>query len=367
MSNYRRRLTYSEVKYGYLRIEKEYSNRCPKPGEKITIQNYEGDFKMHSTQIGRIDGLTTLYKKYKVKIGDIAHISFISNNKIDISFTNGKNLFEIEIDRRDLPSALEDIREHISEDFTYFCHNETNVRIELIEPILKAVGWNLPSLQREKYLGRKIGKIDFGLYYDDRCLLIIEAKSLENPLDENDSIIDKQISKYLNNNEFPYYILTNGEIWKLFNRDKIMLQAVNILETVKDEDIISFFQLFQKSNFKSITYKIEEKLQKKGLVIGSIIRNDNFKVIETIEGENKIIEGTHTEVFRKFVENHYDTIINLQNEHKITVVINPKARKKRNKISNVGKRISWECPFWKKMMISKIINEAQINARIEEV
>lgn len=367
MCDYKRRLTYSEVKYGYLRIEKAYSNRCPRPGEIIKIKNYEGDLRMHLTQEGRIDGLTAFYQKHEVKIGDIAHISFISKNEIDISFTNGKNLFEVEIDRKDLLSALEDVREHISEDFTYFCHNETNVRIELIEPILKAIGWNLPNLQREKYLGRGKGTIDFGLYDGDQCLLIIEAKSLENPLDVNDIEIDKQITKYLKDNTIPYYILTNGEIWKLFDRNKTMLQAVNILEPDKDEEIKLFFQQFNNSNFKADAKKIEEKLHTNESTIGTIKRSNNFIVIEKIEGRETQFAGTPTDIFYGFIEKHYDTIFNLQKEGKITVIINPKARKKQKKISNDGKKITWESSFWKKMMINKIIQESQIDARIEDV
>ena len=51
---YSRRLTYSEVKYGYLRIIKEYSDQYPNPGENIIVNGAK--LKMHSSQPGRIDG-----------------------------------------------------------------------------------------------------------------------------------------------------------------------------------------------------------------------------------------------------------------------------------------------------------------------
>lgn len=371
MSDYLKRLTYSEVNCGYLNIEKKYSEEYPNLGEKVTIKtnNHEGVYKMHSTQPGRIDGLTKLYRIKRVKVGDIAHVTFCTNNELCISFSNGKNLFEIEIDKKDLSSVLEDIREHISEDFTYFCHNETNVRIELIEPILKAIGWNLPNLQREKYLS-KCGTIDFGLYDNDQCLLIIEAKSLENPLNADDQEIDVQISKYLRNiKNVRYYILTNGEIWKLFNRNNEMLQAINVFEIDKENEIEAFFQLFSKKNSPNLmncTSDLGTGIPFK-TPIGLIKRNDNFKVIETKEATKKVFEGSHTQIFKEFVNDHSDTISRLQKEQRITTIIDLNSSKKPIKISNNGKRISWECSFWKKKMIAKIIKEAQLNARIEDV
>ena len=227
----------------------------------------------------------------------------------------------------------------------------------------------MPNLQREKHLS-KGGSIDFGLYDEDQCLLIIEAKSLENPLNENDKEIDVQISKYLRNVEnVQYYILTNGEIWKLFNRDNIMLQAINIFEINKESEIEAFFQLISKKNSPNL----KKSASKSGAgisfktPIGLIKRNDNFKVIETKEGTKKLFEGSHTQIFKDFVNDHSDTIIRLQKEQRITTIIHLNASKKPIKISNNGKRISWECAFWKKMMISKIINEAQLHAKIEDV
>ena len=51
---YLKRLTPSEIKYYYLKIEKAKCDLCPKPGECIIVNGTK--LKMHSKQEGRIDG-----------------------------------------------------------------------------------------------------------------------------------------------------------------------------------------------------------------------------------------------------------------------------------------------------------------------
>lgn len=122
MKSYSRRLTYSEVKYGYLRIEKDYADQCPNPGENIIVNGAK--LKMHSSQPGRIDGLTELYKINKAKIGENASIIFKSRNEITVSFGKGADIFELENkvlhEQTSMTKILERIRELCKTKHTYF-------------------------------------------------------------------------------------------------------------------------------------------------------------------------------------------------------------------------------------------------------
>lgn len=257
---YLRRLTYSEVKYGYLRIVKKNCDQCPGPNKSIEIESDRGTFikRMHSTQIGRIDGLTELYKDYDAKIGDNARVCFISKDKISISFSKGEDIFEKEnrefSERTTLSETIERNRELCQTKTHLFCYNETNVRIELIEPILNALGWSIPDLAREIKCKDTSLKVDFALFKNNKCVLIIEAKSIDKALPQNpEDPNEKQLRKYLEDSRFnnaKYGILTNGQVWQIRNKNGKILRSIDILtngkEDVAEKEIKEFFDLFKK-------------------------------------------------------------------------------------------------------------------------
>lgn len=141
------------------------------------------------------------------------------------------------------------LRKIFKENEWCFRASEENVRAELIEPILKVLGWRIPYLRREdhnrdyvlcreKYAGKKSTQT------------IIEAKKfkeqlLKNSEDDGDCDAQKneQLSDYLDRAEINYGILTNGIRWCLFNKKKY-LGEINIIEMTDDSDAIcKFFKL----------------------------------------------------------------------------------------------------------------------------
>lgn len=376
MSDYKRRLTYSEVKYGYLRIEKAYSDRCPQPGEKITI-NSESDFRMHSTQEGRIDGLTKLYKDNKVKSGNIAHISF-NNKEIHISFQEGDSIFEkneLTKGYSSLQSAILRAQELISTKAYLFCKNETNVRSEIIEPILKTLGWELPYLAREKKCTDCRRKADYALYKDNRCVLVIEAKSLDISLPEkpnNDCAI--QMNNYLEKLNASYGILTNGQVWQIRDKKDIaIIKSIDILDSTDKEkgikDIEDFFLLFNNESFDCEKLKdlnnVEEPIH-----FTAEDRIKHFKIIENKTGE-EIIKADPTKTFRAFINKYIDDVIDLQTldcfnvtvvTEKETEVRNPKKSDSKNYYIT-GDHSTYQ----KRMIIQQIIDQKKLEARIETI
>lgn len=155
----------------------------------------------------------------------------------------------------------------------YFRATEENVRAELIDPILKSIGWSVPYLRREdhardyvlcreKYAGK------------GSTQLIIEAKKYREQLleteKEDDTFTHEQLKDYLTRAEIPFGILTNGIRWCLFNRDRYQGE-IDIRKIKTDTDSICKF-------FKLISYELikDKNNQLNDFDLGFLHRNDNI-------------------------------------------------------------------------------------------
>lgn len=373
MKKYSRRLTYSEVKYGYLRIEKDYADQCPKPGHSIRIKcnNYDESKKTHSTQIGRIDGLTELYKKHNVETGYQATIEFADKDKITISFNQGEDLLAIrqeKKEKKELLSVIDEIRELISKHTYLFCRNETNVCIEIIEPILDSLGWNLPNLNREKSCHSK--KADYALYKDGKCILVIEAKSIERGLNKDEQ---NQLLNYMDQLNSKFGILTNGLIWQVYelveneNNNSIKkIRSINIMpKDEKDNEIDSFFKCLCYNSF-NIQFNSEEKADD----CESINWNKPFKIEEN--GLPTIEDETPTQTFLNFIKRHFKEVKELQENNRFVITVvasktdelgeNPQYEKYEGLFINTKTNT-----YLKRMLIQQIMIEKNISATIKPI
>lgn len=86
----KKKLTKSEIQYGYVYIPKgKIRNVLPQEGEPIVVRdsdNRNHNLVMHNSQLGRIDGLTQLYKDYQVQEGDYLEIKVLDGNVISLYF-----------------------------------------------------------------------------------------------------------------------------------------------------------------------------------------------------------------------------------------------------------------------------------------
>lgn len=110
----------------------------------------------------------------------------------------------------------------------HFNDNEANIRAEMVDPIIKALGWRMDNntLYREVKCKSSAQRVDYALFKDNVCRFIIEVKSLNTFLKEGE-----QLMKYLQDPRFAtakYGILTNGHSWAAYNRDGRLIHAVNI-------------------------------------------------------------------------------------------------------------------------------------------
>lgn len=229
----------SHIRYGLVGISKEdkiFPKEC-----KIVITCDGVDYKCSIPKAGTyISGLGECHRLHKA----------IAGSQIEITPEKGyKDRFIIEYLNN--KEAVKDGPIHqakfLLETYPWlFCKNETNVRCEIIDPILKSAGWEFPDLRREVYMGKGKGQSDYILYQGDSPKVIIEAKSHDNVLDREE--IKEQLLKYLKNSyriSNPtnlYAIATNGQEWQLwrYENDAVLLANVDIIDSTDN------FKLFVK-------------------------------------------------------------------------------------------------------------------------
>jgi hypothetical protein len=91
--------------------------------------------------------------------------------------------------------------------------NEANVRTQLVEPVLRAIGWEVEN--PEDVLANpstEEGIPDYALLINGKPVLMVEAKKLG----EDVKTHIRQLAKYCFNEGTEYGLLTNGVTWLLF-------------------------------------------------------------------------------------------------------------------------------------------------------
>lgn len=196
---------------------------------------------------------------------------------------------------------IEELRTTFKENEWCFRASEENVRTELIDPILKALGWKMP------YLRREFDHIDYILCNDrflgeDSKKLIIEAKKYREQLltdkkEGNDSKKnEEQIVNYMKDKRFQYGILTNGLRWCLFASNQghtnIEYKGEINIQNSRNEVIWTFFDTIlnnidcQKIDSLCLEKKADDDKKPESIIIGfEKVGNLNGIIIE--KGEKK--------------------------------------------------------------------------------
>lgn len=386
-------LDYTDVTYGLIRIkEGEIAKHLPTLYRPITIVDEQGVKywkRMHLSVVNRIDGLTKLYRAHNVKIGDIVEME-LDGNILKMSFKHNfenkasevstateisfKDQDEKEIN--ELSEVLYSIKDKINKLEYLFYDNEMNVRAELVEPVLNQLGWNSPELAREQK-GRNGKRVDIALYKGNTCMILVEVKAIdENLINEK---LKMQLMSYLDDNRFtqvPYGILTNGQVWLLFHRDGTLLQGIDFMHS-DGKDIIKFFSQFH-YNYMRIDTNFQ-RLETGDFGWAHPKKVVDFPIMERTGDEStkpgRIISSKQnvTQTFKKFIEEHLEDVIRLQDENRFSVtILSTKANELRNSSPVTHKNKTYHITgdhttFLKRMIIKQIINELDLNATVEEI
>jgi hypothetical protein len=384
-------LDYTDVTYGLIRIkEGEIAKHLPTLYRPITIIDEQGVKywkRMHLSVLNRIDGLTKLYRAHNVKIGDtvemeldgnILKMSFKHNSEnkaSEVSTATEISFKEEEKEINELSEVLYSIKDKINRLEYLFYDNEMNVRAELVEPVLNQLGWSSPELAREQK-GRNGKRVDIALYKGNTCMILVEVKAIDENL-ANEKL-KMQLMSYLDDNRFtqvPYGILTNGQVWLLFHRDGTLLQGIDFMHS-DGKDIIMFFSQFNYNCMRN-----DANIQRKGtenLYWAYPKRVVDFSIVETVDDEftenvRIISEKNITQTFKRFIKEHLEDVIRLQDENRFSVtILSTKADELRNSSPVSYKDKTYYITgdystFLKRMIIKQIISELDLNADVNEI
>jgi len=97
--------------------------------------------------------------------------------------------------------------------------NEMTTRKSVIDPILEGLEWAVgdPDEVQLEYVTVDGKSIDYALMKDDKPVVVIEAKALNDTLDDVKGIT--QVVGYAANNGIDWCVLTNGVKWKVYRSD----------------------------------------------------------------------------------------------------------------------------------------------------
>ena len=115
----------------------------------------------------------------------------------------------------DLKETIEMVLERLKKYRDLYEKSEESVRYQIINPILKELGWNPEypeEVQPNSYTEE--GVPDYSLIKNGNKVLFVEAKKLSVDIEQKDVI--RQLAKYCFGEGMKYGVLTNGAIWILF-------------------------------------------------------------------------------------------------------------------------------------------------------
>jgi hypothetical protein len=148
-----------------------------------------------------------------------------------------------------LIQKIEEIQSKL-EGFRQYSLNETSTRTKVINPLLDSLGWDVsdPEEVEEEYTTFDGKMVDYALKINNKPVLLVEAKAMDDPLTDNKSI--GQVVGYAANAGIVWCVLTNGVKWQVYRSvekcpapDKMMFE---VTLDPKESEGISTRQLAEK-------------------------------------------------------------------------------------------------------------------------
>ncbi len=212
------------------------------------------------SNIVRITVLKQQRKSETNETNDIDKTKTMDNNESKPSSDN------LNVSKEEFLKLIEELRNTFKENEWCFRASEENVRAELIDPILSALGWKIPFLRREDH-GKDYLLCSEKYVNKESMKVIIEAKKykeqLLSQLSNNDNKNKSQLLRYCKAADTHVYgVLTNGRKWIKFEFQKSYtdLNYVSEIDLLKDDNnaLYNFFWSISFSEIKNGLCKIAE-------------------------------------------------------------------------------------------------------------
>jgi len=132
---------------------------------------------------------------------------------------------------RSLIELIERLREKMRAFRNELKRSEALTRYVLVDPMLKELGWDLddPMKVRPEFV-TETGKPDYALIWEGSPRIMIEVKPLESDLEKARS----KGFEYCWQNKVPYYVITDGCIWKAYNVEELGGREVFSTDLLRD-------------------------------------------------------------------------------------------------------------------------------------
>jgi len=113
---------------------------------------------------------------------------------------------------RELLEAIKRVRERIKRHESQLRQNEMLTRYALVDPILRALGWDTEDPEQVEPEPRtETGRPDYALKHNGKPIVMVEAKPLGSDLERARS----EGFRYCWHNKVPFYAITDGDVWEL--------------------------------------------------------------------------------------------------------------------------------------------------------
>ena len=129
----------------------------------------------------------------------------------------------------DLVTTIDTIKNRIAKHQGSLAANETRTRQVLVDPLLRALGWNVEDPDQVELEYDIRGKrADYALVVNSKPVAVIEAKRLGLPLVDDNTL---QVMNYANTAGIDYMVVTNGNEWNMYSvfergtiEDRVIMQ-----------------------------------------------------------------------------------------------------------------------------------------------
>ena len=183
--------------------------------------------------------------------------------------------------------------------------NEAAVRDQIVNPILKVLGWNTENPEEvQPNVFTDEGIPDYSLIKDGKRMLFMEAKKLGLDVEQKDII--RQLAKYCFGEGTKYGVLTNGVVWILFRsfeEGKPLAERVVWKVDIENEElqsVIRKLQTISKDNVEQI-----EMLVKKVQILDEVWTSFLDEPGEMING---LVPTLKTHIGESYPDYQFDNI-----------------------------------------------------------
>ena len=199
-----------------------------------------------------------------------------------------------------LEETLKEIIEKMKNYRSFYEQNEMAVRDQVVNPILRALGWNPENPDEvQPNVSMEEGIPDYALIKDKKEVLFIEAKKLSVDIEKRDVI--RQLAKYCFGEGMKYGVLTNGAIWVLFRAFQPgtkMSERIVWRVDIENDGIIASMRKLNTISKDNINYI--EKLIKKLQIMDEIWDSLVDKPEEIIKGLVHVFEKLSKEKYPEY-------------------------------------------------------------------